>query len=294
MSSKFNAKHTEFQAHKNIAEDASVRGIDRLKAVMSCLRTPDLGCPWDTQQSMQSLIPYTIEEAYEVAAAIAEGDENDIQGELGDLLFQVIFYAQITQEKNWYNFDDIAARAADKLIYRHPHVFSQSSSLESKATTVDEIKGQWEALKRQERANKEQDASVFADIPNNLPAMLRALKIQKRCASVGFDWDSTEPVMGKILEEVEEVREVVEQTESFENHERLQEELGDLLFAVVNLTRHLKVNPETALQLANQKFMNRFQYVEKAVRREEGDISKYSLEQLEEFWQEAKRKLKSD
>lgn len=294
MSSKFNAKHTEFQAHKDIAEDISVRGIDRLKAVMSCLRTPELGCPWDNQQSMQSIIPYTIEEAYEVAAAIAEGDEKDIQGELGDLLFQVIFYAQITQEKNWYNFDDIAACAADKLIHRHPHVFSVNESPEEKATTIDEIKGQWEALKRQERSDKRRDGSVFADIPNNLPAMLRALKIQKRCASVGFDWDSTEPVMEKILEEVEEVREVVEEKESTEKHQRLQEELGDLLFAVVNLTRHLKVNPETALQVANQKFMNRFQYVEKAVNREQGDISNYTLEQLEEFWQEAKRKLKSD
>lgn len=287
MYSKFNGKQVSFPQAKATAQNAEERGIDRLLAVMTCLRTPEHGCPWDLQQNLNSLIPYTIEEAYEVAAAIVDGDKGDIQGELGDLLFQVIFYAQLTDESGWYHFDDVAEFAAEKLMRRHPHVFGEIPK-----QSVDEIKGQWEAIKKQERAKKNSNNTVFSDIPSNLPSMLRAFKIQKRCASVGFDWDNPEPVMSKVIEEVEEVREVLHERKRAETQDRLEEEIGDLLFAVVNLSRHAKVNPESALQKANQKFMNRFQYVEQAVKRENGDISDYSLEMLESFWQEAKTELK--
>ncbi|WP_198683875.1 nucleoside triphosphate pyrophosphohydrolase [Aliidiomarina celeris] len=279
--------------NENNTQQQVLRGVDQLLAVMARLRDPQQGCPWDLKQSMQSLVPYTIEEAYEVAAAIAdlgaveEGSNQTeraaLQGELGDLLFQVVFYAQLGKESQWFDFDDIAQAMAEKLIRRHPHVFGSET-----VSDAHEVKQRWEALKRSEREEKGGNETVFADVPNNLPAILKAMKIQKRAASVGFDWHTIAPVLEKIEEELAEVREALTETEININH--VEEEIGDLLFAVVNLARHAKVNPETALARTNQKFMRRFGHVESAVAQGAGNFDHYSLEQLEAFWQQAKKK----
>ncbi|MCC5856424.1 MAG: nucleoside triphosphate pyrophosphohydrolase [Idiomarina sp.] len=265
------------------------RGIDQLIEVMAALRDPERGCPWDLKQTMQSLTPYTIEEAYEVAAAIQEGNIEDIRGELGDLLFQVVFYARVADEQAWFDFDGIAAAMADKLIRRHPHVFGDEQVGDS-----EDVKVRWEAIKRAEREERarqsppEEVNTVFADVPANLPAMLRAVKIQKRCASVGFDWPEATPVLDKIAEEVEEVR--AELGAKHISQERVEEEIGDLLFAVVNFARHCHVNPERALQQANQKFMNRFKAVEVLVQQSPQGFAEHSLEDLELLWQQVKQR----
>jgi len=293
----YNATHTDFETQKNVAVNPKQTGLERLLAVMRCLRHPLQGCPWDLQQTPASLTPYTIEKAYEVAAAIAEADAEAIQSELGDLLFQVIFYAQLAQEQGDFSFDEIASTTAEKLIRRHPHVFA-----DQKVNSVAEVKDNWERIKQQEREAKQARASVFADVPGNLPAVLRALKIQKRCANVGFDWHSSADVLAKVEEETVEVREALAEFECCQKNSQpehkqqahVEEEIGDLLFAVVNLARHAKVNPETALQKANAKFMRRFEYVEEVVKRQQGSFANYSLEQLEKFWREAKEATKSD
>lgn len=259
------------------------RGIDQLLAVMRQLRAPEGGCPWDIKQDMQSLVPYTIEEAYEVAAAVAEADPEDIRGELGDLLFQVVFYAQIASEDGWFDFDQVASSMAQKLIRRHPHVFG-----DEQVTDAYAVKQRWEELKREEREQKGGIDTVFADVPANLPSILKAMKIQKRAASVGFDWPTVAPVIDKIEEEIEEVRGALATQPLHQAH--VEEEIGDLLFAVVNLARHAKVNPETALSKANQKFMARFRFVEQQVAAASGSFSDYDLNTLEAFWQKAKQK----
>ncbi|EGN75687.1 MazG family protein [Idiomarina sp. A28L] len=260
--------------------------VNRLLDIMAALRNPDGGCPWDLKQTMESLIPYTIEEAYEVAAAITEGNKDDIRDELGDLMFQVVFYAQLAKEQGDFDFDGIAEAIADKLVRRHPHVFADGA-----VTDAEDVKRQWEQIKKQERDNKAVDSSVFADIPTNLPAILQAMKIQKRCSAVGFDWDEPEQVLAKIAEETQEVAEELAATPR--EQEKVQEEIGDLLFATVNLARHCKVNPETALRQANAKFMRRFREVEKLASEQELALDTAGLERLEALWQEAKKILRA-
>lgn len=257
--------------------------LARLLSIMQALRDPENGCPWDKQQDFNSLIPYTIEEAYEVADAIVKGEPAAIQDELGDLLFQVVFYAQLGREQGWFGFDDIAEGVADKLIRRHPHVFA-----DVKIDDSQQVKEQWEAIKRDERSAKSKgSASVFDDIPGNLPALMQALKMQKRCRSVGFDWDNIEDVSDKVTEELDEVRQELAKEDG--DPRLVEEEIGDLLFAVVNLARHAKVNPESALRTANQKFMRRFQYIEAQVAAQNRTVDTYNIDELEGFWQQAKQ-----
>lgn len=256
-------------------------GTQALLEVMQRLRDPNGGCPWDLKQTMSSLIPYTIEEAYEVAAAITEGQPDEIKDELGDLLFQVVFYSQLATEQQQFTFDQIAQHTADKLIRRHPHVFGDSTT-----QTDAEIKAQWEQIKAEERSGKKASNSVFHGIPDNLPSILMAQKLQKRAANVGFDWSEISPVIAKIREEIAEVEEELARSER--DQAALEAEIGDVLFAVVNLARHAQVNPEHALRRTNHKFKQRFQAIEQRLAEQGQSPQELSLEQLEAQWQAVK------
>lgn len=256
--------------------------VDKLRWVMSQLRDPNGGCPWDLKQDFASIVPYTLEEAYEVAEAIDQKDFTELEKELGDLLFQVIFYSQLGQEQDLFSFDSVVAAICEKLIRRHPHVFGDTD-LRSDA----EIKANWENEKAKERAEKadtEQPPSILADIPNRLPALSQAAKIQKRCAHVGFDWLAIEDVFEKVEEEVAEVK-----AELGTNEEKLAEELGDLMFAVVNLCRHAKQDPEQLLRKANKKFTRRFQGVEQRVAESGKSIEQHDLQTLDNYWRQVKQ-----
>ena len=254
--------------------------IERLLSIMAQLRDPQNGCPWDTQQTFKTIAPYTLEETYEVLDAIEREDFTDLKGELGDLLFQVVFYAQMAQEQNLFDFDDICQAVSDKLERRHPHIFDENNQLSSQ----EAIAG-WEQRKAKERAEKDQ-YSVLDDIPNALPALMKAYKIQKRCASVDFDWDTLGPVVGKVHEELEEVME--EATQAVVDQSRLEEEIGDLLFATVNLSRHLGYKPEIALQKACNKFEGRFRQIEKSLAESGKTTESATLNEMEALWQQVK------
>lgn len=264
----------------NIESKAS---IEKLRWIMTQLRDPKTGCPWDIKQSFSSITAHTIEEAYEVVDAIEKNDFKELNKELGDLLFQVIFYSQLGQEQELFNFDTVIESICEKLIRRHPHVFDNAD-----LSTDAQIKANWENEKSRERQAKsnQKNLSILADIPKNLPALSQAAKIQKRCSHVGFDWHNMEGVFAKIEEEVLEVKEELEANEI--NPKALGEELGDLMFAVVNLCRHAKQDPETLLRRANQKFTKRFHGVEEQVQQSKRDFSQHSLEQLEQYWQQVK------
>lgn len=262
-------------------------GVHALLEVMRRLRDPEHGCSWDLQQSMQSLIPYTLEEAYEVAAAITSGDMTAVQDELGDLLFQVVFYAHLAAEQQVFDFDAVAAQAADKLVRRHPHVFGGDDA--QPRLTPAQVKQQWEQLKQQER-QQQQASSVFAGMADNLPSVLQALKIQKRVASVGFDWPDVAPVLAKIREELAELE---AELAAPDHQDRIEAELGDVLFAVVNLARHLQVNPEQALRRTNLTFQQRFQAIEQRLAARGQQPQQLSLELLEQEWQAVKQDARS-
>ena len=257
--------------------------IDRLLDIMARLRDPETGCPWDKVQTFETIAPYTIEEAYEVAEAIADGDMDELQGELGDLLFQVVFYAQMSSESGGYGFTDIARSISDKMIRRHPHVFAGASIESADAQTAE-----WEAQKRSERDAKAKARgdlpSVLDDVPAALPALARAVKLQKRAARVGFDWPDVSGVLDKLAEEIEELR--VEQAAG--NTEAMAEELGDVLFAWTNLARHHKIDPETALRSANAKFERRFRRIEALLAAENRRPDDADLEDLEALWNQTK------
>lgn len=261
--------------------NSNFSGTQALLNVMQRLRDPNGGCPWDLKQTMTSLIPYTIEEAYEVASAITEGNPDEIKDELGDLLFQVVFYGQLAAEQQQFTFDEIAQHTADKLIRRHPHVFGSSTT-----QTDEEIKAQWEQIKAEERAEKDGSDSVFHGIPDNLPSVLMAQKLQKRAANVGFDWPTIAPVIAKIHEEIAEVEEELAKSER--DQQALEAEIGDVLFAVVNLARHAQVNPEHALRRTNVKFKQRFQAIEKRLAENDQQPAQLSLDELEAHWQAVK------
>ena len=258
--------------------------------LMERLRNPADGCPWDQKQTFASIVPHTLEEAYEVADTIEREDWDHLQGELGDLLFQVIFYAQLGKEEQRFEFSGIVNTLVEKLIRRHPHVFPDGT-LESRrqAGEPDErdIKATWEAIKEQERGEKPVvEPRVLDDIPGALPALNRADKLQKRAARVGFDWGDVGPVLDKIEEEIAELREAI----AAGDKQEMEHELGDLLFAQVNLARHMGVNPETALRYTNQKFTNRFNHIEDRVKASTRDWSEFSLDELDNWWDEAKKK----
>ena len=254
-----------------------------LLALMQQLRDPENGCPWDKKQTLQSLTAYTIEEAYEVVDSIEQHDLGGLQSELGDLLFQVVFYAQLAQEQGLFNFQDVVNTISEKLVRRHPHVFAGKDFADVAAVSAN-----WEAEKAKERQEKDADAiSVLDDIPQSLPALMRAAKIQKRCATVGFDWHELPPVIEKIHEELNEVMAEINQPER--DKKALGEELGDLLFANVNLVRHLGFDPEKILRAGNHKFERRFRALEQIVQSQGRTLKACSLDELEAVWQQVKQ-----
>jgi MazG family protein len=256
--------------------------IDRLLAVMARLRDPERGCPWDVEQTFATIAPYTIEEAYEVADAIARGDDAGLREELGDLLLQVVYHAQMAKEAGKFNFEAVAAAIAAKMIRRHPHVFGDAQVADAAAQSRA-----WEDQKAAERNEKAAAASLLDDLPAALPALTRAAKLQRRAARGGFDWPAAGPVLDKIEEELGELR--AELAEGVPAAERIRDEFGDLLFALANLGRHLGLDPEEALRQANRKFERRFRSMEAALRREGLAMADQPLEALEALWQAAKR-----
>lgn len=256
-------------------------GIQQVLLLMQQLRDPEHGCPWDKEQTFDTIAPYTLEETYEVIDAIQQKNYSHLKEELGDLLFQVVFYSQMGKEQGLFDFDEVCDVLSKKLIHRHPHVFGSERVSDSKQVLAD-----WEKRKTTERAEKSQQ-SVLDDIPNALPALMKAYKIQKRCASVGFDWETIEPVLDKVYEELDEVMHEARQDQV--DDEKLGEELGDLLFAMVNLIRHMGYKAEDVLQKANQKFSRRFREVERYVSQSGKSLSTASLNEMEQHWQQVKR-----
>ena len=251
--------------------------INRLLNIMSRLRDPQTGCPWDLKQSYATIVPYTLEEAYEVADAIARESFDELKDELGDLLFQVVFYAQIAKEEGRFEFDDCVAAICNKLERRHPHVFGELT-----ADDADTVLKNWEALKSNERKDAGQH-SVLDNIPQAMPALSRAYKLQKRCANVGFDWPTVEGCWDKVKEEIIEV----EQTET--GSEELAEELGDLMFALVNVVRKHKLDPEAVLRAANSKFEKRFRAVEQALAEQGKTPEQSDLAEMDTLWNQVKK-----
>jgi MazG family protein len=256
------------------------RDIAVLLTLMKTLREPG-GCPWDRDQTFATIAPYTIEESYEVASAIEERDWASLPGELGDLLFQVVFHARMAEEAGLFDFGDVVEAVTAKMIRRHPHVFGG----EDAQATAEDQKAHWESLKAEERKAKAQHG-VLDDVPAALPALVRAEKLQKRASSVGFDWNNAATVVDKIAEEAREVAQAQTQLER-------EEEIGDLLFVVANLARHLKVDPEAALRSANAKFIRRFHHIESALAARGSSPAAASLDEMEALWQDAKAKEKA-
>ncbi|MGQ0675450.1 MAG: nucleoside triphosphate pyrophosphohydrolase [Rhodospirillales bacterium] len=267
-------------------DDRKQRPIDRLIAIMAKLRDPRGGCPWDLEQDFATIAPYTIEEAYEVADAISRGDMAALREELGDLLLQVVYHARMAEERGDFRFDDVARAIADKMVARHPHVFGDAEVDSASAQTR-----MWEEFKSRERAAKAgasgKPASVLDDVPLALPALLRAEKLQNRAARVGFDWPDASQVLDKIEEEIAELRAELKSGAALA---RMQDEIGDLLFAIANLARHVKTDPETALRGCNAKFERRFRSIEQALAKQSRSPGDASLEEMEALWVEAKRK----
>lgn len=272
------------------AQNAPAAALLNLLTLMAQLRDPDTGCPWDVQQDFASIAPYTIEEAYEVADAIARGDIADLRDELGDLLLQVVFHARIAEEAGHFDFTAVAAAISDKLVRRHPHVFGDQGKISAATQSAS-----WESLKAAERAAnaaaKGRPESVLDGVPLPFPALLRAYKLQRRAARVGFDWPELAPVAAKVEEEWAEL---TAEIDNAGDQARLTEEVGDLLFAVVNLARHLDIDPEAALRAGNAKFERRFRAVEDGFREKGRQMAAASLEDMEVLWNAAKASEKGD
>jgi len=262
------------------------QSIHRLLDIMARLRDPDGGCPWDIGQDFKSIAPYTIEEAHEVADAIERGHLDDLKDELGDLLFQVVFHARMAEEEGAFAFGDVVAAISDKLERRHPHVFGDAEIADAHAQTVN-----WEAIKTAERAEKgDGDGSLLAGVSRGLPALRRSVKLQKRAARVGFDWPAVEPIFDKIQEEADELRAAMADDDA----DGIEEELGDLLFAVTNLARKLEVDPGGALRRSNHKFERRFRAMETLAVERGLDLAAMPHEALEDHYLEVKRRLGED
>jgi len=262
--------------------------IARLIEIMAALRTPGSGCPWDLEQNFATIAPYTIEEAYEVADAISRGDLDDLKDELGDLLLQVVFHARMAQERHAFAFPDVVQAITEKLIRRHPHVFGDRRGLDT-----GEVNVQWDAIKAQERAAKAAKANAapaprrdgaLSGVPAGLPALTRALKLQQKAGKVGFDWNDPKAVLAKIREETQEIEAELESGK----RDEIKAEIGDLMFAVVNLARHLDIDTETALRATNLKFERRFASIEKALAMQGKTPTDATLDEMDALWNEAK------
>ena len=277
----------------------SQSSIEKLVSLMTMLRDKDFGCPWDLEQSFVSLVPYTLEEVYEVVDAVEKKDMVELEDELGDLLFQVVFYAQIAKEQGFFKFDDVVNGIINKLVRRHPHVFhgGKVTGFGSKpGISAAEVVINWEAIKDIEKAEKkskyddvnqsEQPASILDDVPRASPALERAIKLQKRAARVGFDWDAIGPVLAKLKEEVIELEEAI----SHKDSDAMQSELGDVLFAAVNVARHTDTHPEVALRQSNSRFENRFKWIESSLAEQGKTVNEVDLTQLNQLWEQAKEK----
>ena len=261
--------------------------IEHLLGIVRRLRDPDQGCPWDVGQTFQSIVPHTIEEAYELADAIESNDFDQIREEAGDVLFQVLFYAQMADEKQHFNFADVVDGLSEKLIRRHPHVFSRNSTAQQETPiAVSDVSDSWEKIKRTERQGKQQ-SGILDDIPVSLPALTRAQKIQKRASRVGFDWADVAGVFEKLEEEICELKEALVEGEKA----AIESELGDVLFCVVNLARHLDFDAETAMRGATRKFEGRFRLMEEQAIASGSRVEDESVSTLEARWQTVKRDL---
>jgi len=257
-------------------------GMPRLLEIMRRLRDPETGCPWDVAQDFSTIAPYTIEEAYEVADAIERESWGELKGELGDLLFQSVFHAQMAAERGLFTFDEVADAMSDKMVARHPHVFGDESNEKS----PEQQTAAWEAIKAQERAARA-EKGVLDGVAQGLPALMRAVKLQKRAARVGFDWPSTDEVIDKIVEEAQELREATDP-------DHVEEEFGDLLFVMANLARHLDIDPEAALRAANAKFTRRFGQVEAALAAQGRRPEDSTLAEMDALWDAAKAREKAE
>lgn len=266
--------------------------LDDLLYLMARLRDPATGCPWDLQQDFHSIVPHTLEEAYEVADAIERQDFAQLPAELGDLLFQVVYYSQMADEESRFDFADVVDTCVRKLVRRHPHVFPSGelhSQREAGAIESQQVEQQWQQIKAQERAEQDAQptASILDGIALNMPALTRALKLQKSAAKVGFDWQSLTPVLAKIQEEITELQEAIGQQDT----QAVERELGDVLFSVCNLARYVEVDPEQALRSTNQRFYQRFNYIEQHLAQQGKEITKCDLVTLESLWNAAKQHL---
>jgi ATP diphosphatase len=256
------------------------RDLTRLLEITAALRTPGTGCPWDLEQDFASIAPYTLEEAYEVADAIARGNLADLREELGDLLLQVAFHARMAQEQGAFDFGDVVAGITEKLIRRHPHVFGDQKGLDARA-----VEGLWQRIKNEEKAGKPaRDRGALAGVPVNLPALTRALKLQQKAGKVGFDWNDPLAVLAKIREEADEIEADIRAGEN----KAAAAEVGDLLFAVVNLARHLDADPEATLRGANEKFSRRFGAIETALAARGRTPEQSTLSEMDALWDQAK------
>lgn len=262
------------------------RSVEALRQIMEHLRAPEGGCPWDLEQTHASIASYAIEEAYEVGDAIENGDDRDLKEELGDLLLQVVFHAQMARERDAFTFDDVVEAIVTKMVRRHPHVF-----VEEDGRSADDQLVAWEDIKAAERAEKVKgdSQSVLDDVPIGLPALTRAEKLGKRAARQGFDWPSTDGVIDKIKEELSEVEEAVQGGD----RDRIEDEIGDLLFSVANLTRYLKLDGETILRRCNAKFTRRFKAIEAGVAASGKKFADHTLEEMETYWDQEKRREKA-
>jgi ATP diphosphatase len=264
------------------------RDISRLIEIMAALRTPVTGCPWDLEQDFSTIAPYTIEEAYEVADAISRGDLEDLRDELGDLLLQVVYHAQMAQEQNAFAFGDVVEAITRKMIRRHPHVFADKDGNIQPAG----VKSAWERIKAEEKAERAArrsagealQKSMQSSVKAGLPALTRAMELQRKASTVGFDWNDPHAVLAKIREEADEIEAALDRNDQQE----LAEETGDLMFALVNLARHVRVDPEAALRATNAKFERRFAYIERALETQGRTLEQASLAEMDALWNEAK------
>jgi len=275
------------------------KDISRLIEIMAALRTPNTGCPWDLEQDFKSIAPYTIEEAYEVADAIERGDMEDLRLELGDLLLQSVYHARLAEEEGHFSFADVVEGITQKMIRRHPHVFGDANGSAEEYSAIGMAKGTWERIKAEEKAEtaekraanglpaKPEQQSLLDDVPTTLPGLAAAVKLQNKASKVGFDWNDPRAVIAKIREEIQEVEEVLDASELDQDH--LEDEIGDVLFALANLARHLDIDPDKALRRVNTKFRRRFRYIEDNIKECGHTMESADLETMDNLWNQSKK-----